>query len=306
MQMLRVAHVIERAIEGGAEPFVRIEHQRIRALDSRQRPRHSGRIIAEPAIAASTCSHRPCALAISAMAAIGVDRGDAGRADAGDDGRGLRAGVEIGADSRRQRVRPDRVRRVGLDMADIVAAKPRQQRRLVDGAVGVRGTVDDQRRGEPREAAARQRKIARLLARANQRHQRRGRGGVLDHAAEALGQADELAHPVGHDFFEFGQRGRRLPGEAERAKPRAQIIAEHRGEFAVGGEIAEEAGMVEMRQARQDQRVEIGEDRRKRFGAGRRRLRQRRPDRARRDRRHHRPLGDSGAVIGDAVDQFVA
>ena len=33
--------------------------------------RHSGRIMAEPAMAASTCSHSPCRAAIAAMSAIG-------------------------------------------------------------------------------------------------------------------------------------------------------------------------------------------------------------------------------------------
>ena len=69
----RVAHVVERAIERGAQPLVRVETSESAASMPCHIQRHSGRTIAEPAMAASTCSQSPCRRAIS-RSPRGVER----------------------------------------------------------------------------------------------------------------------------------------------------------------------------------------------------------------------------------------
>ena len=170
----------------------------------------------------------------------------------------------------------------------------------------MRADIDGQRRLARLQAAARQGVVAGPLARADQRDHRAGRRRVLDDAAPRVGEPDQLAHPVDHDLFELGQRRARLPGEAERAEPRAEIVAEHGGQLAVGGEIAEEFWRLPVRKPGDDQLVEIAEDGVERFRLQRRLFRQRRPQRAGRVGRHDRPLGDGAAIIRDPVDQLMA
>ena len=95
------------------------------------------------------------------------------------------------------------------------------------------------------QAAACQRIVRGAFAGAHQSDQRAGRGGILDHAAPRFGEADHLAHPVGDDFLQLGQRRAGLPGQTEHAQAGAEVIAQHRGELAVGRKVAEEVRDVE-------------------------------------------------------------
>ena len=141
---------------------------------------------------------------------------------------------------------------------------------------------------------------------ADERDERAGRGAVLNDPAPVGREADELAHPVGHGLFELGERRSGLPGEAERAEPRAQEVAEHGGKLAVGREVAEEAGMLEMRKRRDDQRVHVAHDGVERLGRVGRGFRKGRAQGAGLRLRHDGPLRDRLPIVGDPVDQLVA
>ena len=102
----RVAHVVERAVErarratcAGSAPASRP------ASTPSHIHRHSGRIIAEPAIAASTCSQSPCRARDVGDRRDRVDGGGGRRAGRGDDGARAAARGEVGRDHRR-RARP--------------------------------------------------------------------------------------------------------------------------------------------------------------------------------------------------------
>src|SRR4030095_5653718 len=75
------------------------------------------------------------------------------------------------------------------------------------------------------------------LTSGGQRMQRGDRRGVVDHTLECLGKYDQLAQPADGAIFEL------------------------RGGRAREGERGEEAGMVPMRQTRDDDLFEVSEDR---------------------------------------------
>ena len=91
------------------------------------------------------------------------------------------------------------------------------------------------------------------------------------------------------------------------AEPGRDEVAEHGGEVGVGGEVGEEAGVVPVRDARQDDAVEVGDDAREAVGL----LRAARRAAAPRTspgctRLITGQLADVLAVVGDPVDQLVA
>ena len=164
-QMLRIAHVIERAVEGGAEPFVRIEHERIGALDAlphrahlRQNHRRAGhrRVDMQPeAVGAGDVRDRRDR----------IDRGGRGRAHRRDDRAGLSARGDIVPDRRFERVRAHGESLVHRDEPQVLAPEAGEERILLDRGMRLRGRIDDERLRNRSEAAAREREIARLLAR---------------------------------------------------------------------------------------------------------------------------------------------
>ena len=257
-------------------------------------------------MAASTCNHRPYCRAIGAMACDGVERGGGGGPGGADDGAGFAPGREIGADGLFQRVGAQGEVLVVGDVADVVAAEAGEQRRLIHGAVTVGRGVDHQRLRFRLQSAAVQPEIGGALAGAEQGDQSTGGGGVLDHAAPLRGEAGHAAHPIGHHFFDFGERRAGLPGEAEDAEAGGEVIAEDAGEFAVGREVAEEVGMLPVGEAGHDDAVEIGQDGVEGFGRLRGVGGQGSFDFAGRGARHHGALSDGGAVVGDAIDDLVA
>ena len=260
-QVLRVAHVVQRAVEDGAQPLVRIEDDRVGALD-----------------------------AVPQRAALGEDHGRAGegRVDVQPQAvlrarprrsrrrdrarswwscrwsprrRRARARREILPHRRIERVGPHRVALVHRHDAHVRAPEAREQRRLVDGAVAVRRHVDDERLRLGLQATLRP-ASSRSFARA-----RRCRAtSVLVEAVswmtplQALREADHLAQPVGRRLLDLGDRRARLPGEAEDAEPRADVVAEHRGQLGVRGEVAEEARVLPVREPRQHHAIEVTQD----------------------------------------------
>ena len=235
-----------------------------------------------------------------------VERGGRRGPGGGDDGARLLAGGDVGLDQAAQLVRPHGESLVVRDMADVVAAEARQQRRLVDRAVRLVRAIDCQRLLFRLQAAAAGAMFCRPLARAQQGDQGVGGRSVLDHAAPGIAEAGHAAQPIGHHLFQLGERRAGLPGEAEGAEAGREIVAQHAGWQAVGGEIGEEAGMLPMRQARHDDALHVGEDGIEALGLKRRLRRQLRLDVAGLHAGHHRQRGDAGAVVRDPVDQLMA
>jgi hypothetical protein len=97
--------------------------------------------------------------------------------------------------------------------------------------VRVLGGVDGQRRALGLQPAAHLGVVRRALARDEQGDQARGGRGVLDDALPRLRQPGQLAQPLDHDLLDLGQRRGGLPGDAQRADPRAGQVAQ--GELRV-------------------------------------------------------------------------
>ena len=92
----------------------------------------------------------------------------------------------------------------------------------------------------------------------------------MNHAAPGRRQADHLAHPIGGDFLHLGKRRAGLPGQAQHAQAGAGEIAEHAPKQAIGGEVTEEARMLPVREAGQDDTVQIADHSLERLGVRRR------------------------------------
>ena len=207
----RFAHVIQRTVEGDAEPFVRIDHDGVGTLDTvperttfgknHRGPRHRGVDVqpdSELARHRRDCTNR-------------VDRGACGCAGCRHNGAGNASRLHIGGNQFAQGIGAHRVRVVRRHEAHVVTAEAGQQRRLLYGAVRVRTAVHYQRRGLCLQPAARQRVAGRTFSRAQQCDECARAGGVLDHAAPRIRKPHHLPHPVTCDFFQFGQCGARLP-----------------------------------------------------------------------------------------------
>ena len=199
---------------------------------------------------------------------------------------------------------------VDLDDADGVAAQPGDADGLLHRGVGLGRHVDG---GPLGLHAAAHRGAAAAAVQGGEQGDEVGAGaGVLDDAAaggggaEGLRQAEQLGEPVHDVLLELGGGGAGHPRHALDAEAGGDEVAEHRGPGGVGGEVAEEAGVLPVREPGDDDAVEVGED----VGEGLALLRgsggQRGPHVARRDRRPHGEGADPRPVVGDPVDDLVA
>ena len=159
--------------------------------------RHSGRIIADPAIAASTCSHRLCRSRDLGDRPDRVEGGGGGRAGRRDHGTRHVARCEVGRDQ----LRP--ARRAASRRRRRAARRGRSRGRTRRAAPPSRPSCGSAPRRTPSsgrgfglQPAAGEREVRGPLAGAEQRDQVRGRGRVLDHAAPGVRQPDHLPHPV--------------------------------------------------------------------------------------------------------------
>ena len=144
--MLGVAHVVQRAVERRAQPLVRVDDERVGALDAVPHPaalgqdhRRAGhrRVHVQPGAGAARARRRSAPTGSSAVVVVvpvvattahGIVPARASRRPS----------------LRRARRRASRNARRGHE-ADVVAPETGEQRRLVHRAVGVRGGVDDER-----------------------------------------------------------------------------------------------------------------------------------------------------------------
>ena len=219
-QELRVAHEVRGAVDRHAQPLVRIHHQRIGELHAipqlaalgqdHRRARHR-RVHVQPQLLARA---RRCAMSASGSKAVVAVVPQVATMAQGS--RPAARSSTMAAASASARMSKLLIHR---NHAQVLAAEPGEQRGLLHRAVRLRGHVHHQRPLLALQAAARGGVVGGALARADQRDERRGGGGVLDHARPALGQPEHLPPPVEADFFELGERRTRLPVEPELAEP---------------------------------------------------------------------------------------
>ena len=152
-------------------------------------------------------------------------------------------------------------------MPHVVAAEPRQEGGFLDRTVTLARGVDDEGPGLGLQAAPGEAVVGGPLAGAQQGRHGGGGGGVLDHAAPGVGEAHQLPHPIDDHFFQFRQRGARLPRQAQDAQAGAEVVAQNTGKGGVGRKVSEEAGVLPVREARQEDLFQVAKHRREAFGA---------------------------------------
>ncbi len=268
--------------------------------------RHSGRIMALPAMAASTWSQRWWRWATAASAATGSMAVTAVEPTVATMAQGSMPAARscwiIGVEG----VGAHGVLLVAGDEAEVLAAEAGEEGGFVDGAVALGGDVDGERAGLGLEAAAAEGVVGDALAGGDEGDEGAGGGGVLDDAVEGGGEAGHLTDPVEDDVFDLGDGGAGLPGEAEDAEAGAGEVAEDAGEQAVGGKVAEEARVLPVREAGEDEGVEVGEDVGEGLGLVGRRGGELGGDGAGLDLGHDGTVGEGGAVVGEPVDELMA
>ena len=136
-EMLGVAHEIDRAVEGRAEPFMGIDDDAVRALDAGPHPAAFGQDH-------GAAGHRRIDMEEDVVprrdggdGSDGVERGGSRGAGGGDDGGRAVAGGDVGLDHGGQRIGAHGLMLVAGHEAEIVAAKACEQRRLVDRRVAL-------------------------------------------------------------------------------------------------------------------------------------------------------------------------
>ena len=149
---------------------------------------------------------------------------------------------------------------VRRDPAQGALAQAEGHHRLVVRRVRLLGRVDAIRR----QAAAREAQRADVrhgrLPRRRQRVQGGDGGGVVDHAFELGRQPEQLPQPAERHLFQLGRRRRRAPEHGLHVQGARQQLRQHAGRAAGDGEVGEEAGMVPVRDAGQEDALEVGED----------------------------------------------
>ena len=172
---------------------------------------------------------------------------------------------------------------------DLAQLELEQPARLVDRGVGVRGADDDA--------------MARLVvASGRERGERRGRRRVLDVAVPARRQAEELREPVHDVQLELGRRRRRPPQDPDRVQRRDQELGQDPRLRRRVREVGEEARVLPVRDAGEDDLLDVAQNRRERLRPLGRRRRQLRADLTRRHLCEHGQLGKPFEVRRDPFD----
>ena len=185
-----------------------------------------------------------------------------------------------------------------------VVSETEQDDRLVDRRVRVLAAVDANAAqpvasGEPGPAHVRHRR----LARRGQRVQRRDRGRVVDDAVERVGKPDQPPQPAERDLFQLGRRRRRPPQHRLLVECRRQELGQHTWLARADGEVGEETGMVPVRQAGNEDALEVGEDALERFALLGRAVGQRAANLSRAYPREDRISRRIVEVVGDPVGE---
>ncbi len=243
-----------------------------------------------------------------------VHRARPGGAHRRHDERGYDAVGEVGGDQLAQVIRSGGQRPgVDVDAPQRARAQARDAARLLDRRMRLSRRVH--REAARGDAVAQRGAAARPVQCGEQRHERGVGRGVLDDApagaaaarrgAEARREVQQLGQPVQHVRLQLGGRGRRRPQHPLHAEARGQQIAEDGRAAGIGREVGEERRVLPVRDARQDRRVEVGEQVRERFTVLGRVRRQGGPDVTGGHLREHRQRFEAFLVVGDPVDDLV-
>ena len=87
--------------------------------------------------------------------------------------------------------------------------------------------------------------------------------------AEPVGEAEQLGHPVEHEGLDLGAGRARGPRHAVHPEAGRGQVTQDRRVAGVGGEVGEEAGVLPVGQAGDDDPIEVGEHRVEGLGLGR-------------------------------------
>ena len=306
-QDLRLPGEEHRAVHGREQPFVRVHHQRVGLVYPSEQVPHLGHRHGRAAVGAIDVEPEVLALGDGGDILNGIHRGHARGAGGGHHGKRLVAECAVAHDGALQHVGAHAEIAVTGDVHHVLEAEPERHHRLVDRRVRMLAAVDTQARQvrTPGHAALADAERGIALARGGERVERADGGGVGDHAEPAVAHAEELAQPVGDDLLEFGGHGRRAPEHAVEVQRGGDHLAEDAGHRRRVGEVGQEAWVVPVRRAGQDDAVEVGDDVVERLRRGRRRLGQLGANGARRGRREHIVLLDVAQVGGNPVGQVV-
>ena len=184
--------------------------------------------------------------------------------------------------------------------------QPERDRGLVDRAMRLIGNVDakDWQLGAAGKSQCADRHAG-FLARDGQRVHGTDRGGVVNHATEFVRQPEPLPQPIEDDRFELGGDRRRAPGHRVDVQRSRDHLGENAGPRRGATEVAHELRMRPMRDTRNNQAINVGENLFKRLGGFRRRRWQRGNDCTGFCRRRNALLRDVFAIIRHPIRQLV-
>ena len=189
--------------------------------------------------------------------------------------------------------------RIGLSPQSLVRLRPRS-----GGCVFPAIDADTFDVGPPGEAGGPHVRHRRLASRREGMQRRDGRR-VVDDAFESVGQRNEPAQPAQRDLFQFRRRGGRAPQHRLLVQSRGEELREDARRAARDREVGEEAGMIPVGDAGQDDPLEVREDRVELFallrGARRERAANLAGPNAREDRKPFGVVEVIGDPVGDAV-----
>ena len=300
----------EGRVEAGEQPLVRVGGVAVGPLDAGLQLPQLGDDGADPRIGGVHV--QPDAVLLADRAELGqrVDRRRRRRPHRrADQDRRVAAG-DVALEPCGERGRAHGEVAVDLHDADGVGAQARDADRLLHRGVGLRGDVDGGPVGV--DALAQRRALAGPVQRGQQRDQVGTGAGVLDDAAAGPGrpegrrQAEEVGEPVHDVLLELGGRRAGHPGHALDAETGRDEVAQHGRARGVGREVAEEPGVLPVRDAGQHDPVEVGQHGRERLALLGCRRRQRLAHVAGRHLRAHGQRADPAPVVGDPVDDLVA
>jgi hypothetical protein len=290
LEQRRLAHQQAADLVGLEQPLVRVEHQRVGALQPGQqraggRPQRGRR-----AVGAVHVQPQVLLGADVGQRVERVDRARARGAGRGHDAHRPAPRRAVGRDRRPHRPGIQPEPGIGLQHPELLEAEHAQRPR--HGGVRLVGAVDDAR---PARGAG-----------GGQPHQIRDRAARGQHALGAFGQPAQLAQPVEHHELD-GRRPRAAgPGAGEDVEPRGGRVGEHADVVARAPDAREEARMV----AELDERQHLVEEPVE-LGLGVAGLLRRRPAEALAQRfgvtgAHRRQLAELLEVLHDPVDHAVA
>ena len=144
------------------------------------------------------------------------------------------------------------------------------------------------------------------VAGGDHRGHRRGRRRILDVAVPAVRQPEQLRGPVARQPFELRRRRRGAPQERDRVERGGEHLGEDPRARRGVGEVGEEARVLPVGDAGQQDLVEVPQHRRERLALLRRRGGQARADLARLDLREHRQVADAVEVVGGPLERRAA